>query len=43
MRYDAEIEAHLRTDHWQDEKNADQDHHPFIAVEFAQDKLDIGI
>jgi hypothetical protein len=43
IRYDAEIEAHLRIDHWQDEKNADQDHYPFIAVEFAQDKLDIGI
>ena len=28
MRYDAEIEAHLRTDHRQDEKNAYQDHHP---------------
>ena len=28
MRYDAEIEAHLCTDHWQDEKNAYQDHHP---------------
>jgi len=27
-RYDAEIEAHLRTDHWQNEKNANQDHHP---------------
>jgi hypothetical protein len=28
MRYDAEIEAYLRTDHWQNEKKANQDHHP---------------
>ena len=28
MGHDAEIEAHLRANHWQDQKNADQDHHP---------------
>src|SRR5262249_38394392 len=27
-RYDAEIEAYLRTNHWQNEKNANQDHYP---------------
>ena len=28
MRYDAQIDAYLRTNHWQNEENANQDHHP---------------
>jgi hypothetical protein len=28
MRYDPEIDANLRTNHWQNEKNANQNNHP---------------